>query len=94
MQTVKQYFDTCGNAPAVAEILAILDTKCTFKDSWDDLDDPCVMRVFGKRKTEQKEFDSHIQRVRASESSYRILKPGMRSVFRRGQCGMRQTLDK
>ena len=28
------------NAPAVAEILAILDTKCTFKDSWDDLDDP------------------------------------------------------
>ena len=60
------------NAPAVAEILAILDTKCTFKDSWDELDDPCVMRVFGKRKTEQKEFDSHIQRVRASGSSYRI----------------------
>ena len=60
------------NAPAVAEILAILDTKCTFKDSWDDLDDPCVMRVFGKRKAEQKEFDSHIQRVRASGSSYRI----------------------
>ena len=60
------------NAPAVAEILAILDSKCTFKDSWDDLDDPCVMRVFGKRKAEQKEFDSHIQRVRASGSSYRI----------------------
>ena len=60
------------NAPAVAEILAILDTKCTFKDSWDDLDDPCVMRVFGKRKAEQREFDSHIQRVRASGSSYRI----------------------
>ena len=41
------------NAPEVAEILAILDTKCTFKDNWDDLDDPCVMRVFGKRKAEQ-----------------------------------------
>ena len=57
------------NAPAVAEILAILDTKCTFKDS---LDDPCVMRNFGKRKAEQEEFDSHIQRVRASGSSYLI----------------------
>ena len=29
------------NPAAVAEILAILDAKCTFKDSWADLDDPC-----------------------------------------------------
>ena len=60
------------DAPAVDEILAILNEKCTFKDSWDDLDDPCVMRVFGKRKAEQKEFDSHIQRVRNSGTAYKV----------------------
>ena len=60
------------DAPAVAEILAILEAKCTFKESWADLDDPCVMRVFGKRKAEQKEFESHIQRVRESGTAFRI----------------------
>ena len=60
------------DAPAVEEILAILDAKCTFKNSWDDLDDPCVMRVFGKRKAEQKEFDSHIQRVRSSGAPHKV----------------------
>ena len=60
------------NPAAVAEILAILDAKCTFKDSWADLDDPCVMRVFGKRKAEQREFDSHIERVRGSGIAFKI----------------------
>ena len=60
------------DAPAVAEILAILEAKCTFKENWADLDDPCVMRVFGKRKAEQKEFESHIQRVRESGTAFRI----------------------
>ena len=39
------------DAPAVAEILAILEAKCTFKVSWADLDDLCVMRVFGKAES-------------------------------------------
>ena len=60
------------NPAAVVEILAILDAKCTFKDSWADLDDPCVMRVFGKRKSEQREFDSHIERVRGSGIAFKI----------------------
>ena len=60
------------NPAAVAEILAILDAKCRFKDSWADLDDPCVMRVFGKRKAEQREFDNHIQRVRDSGNPFKI----------------------
>ena len=30
------------------------------------------MRVFGKRNTEQKKFDSHTQRIRASGTLYRI----------------------
>ena len=57
---------------AIEEILEILSSKCIFKDNWDDLDDPCVMRVFGKRKAEQKEFENHIQRVRSSGTSHRI----------------------
>ena len=60
------------NPAAVAEILAILDAKCTFKDSWADLRDQCVMRVFGKRKAEQREFDSHIERVRGSGNPFKI----------------------
>ena len=60
------------DAPAVDEILAILNEKCTFKDTWDDLDDPCVMRVFGKRKAEQREFESHIQRVRNSGTAFKV----------------------
>ena len=59
-------------AGAVEEILRILGEKCTFKDSWNDLDDPSVMRVFGKRKAEQKEFESHIQRVRSSGNEFKI----------------------
>ena len=51
---------------AIEEILEILSSKCIFKDNWDDLDDPCVVRVFGKQKAEQKEFKNHIQRVRSS----------------------------
>ena len=50
----------------------ILSSKCIFKENWEDLDDPCVMRVFGKRKAEQKEFESHIQRVRSSGTPHRI----------------------
>ena len=46
--------------------------KCTFENSWEDLDDPCVMRVFGKRKAEPKEFQNHTQRVRSSGSEYQI----------------------
>ena len=60
------------DASAVAEILAILEAKCTFKESWADLDDPCVTRVFGKRKAEQKEFESHIQRVRECGTAFMI----------------------
>ena len=64
-QTVLRHMWRCPiDAPAVAEILAILEAKCTSNVSWADLADPCVMRVFGKRKAEQKEFESHIQRVR------------------------------
>ena len=57
---------------AIQEIIDILGDKCTFKETWEDLDDPCVMRVFGKRKAEQKEFEDHIQRVRASGTPYKI----------------------
>ena len=60
------------DAPAVDEILGILNEKCSFKDTWDDLDDPCVMRVFGKRKAEQREFESHIQRVRNSGTAFKV----------------------
>ena len=57
---------------AIEEILEIVSSKCVFKENWEDLDDPCVMRVFGKRKAEQKEFESHIQRVRSSGTPHRI----------------------
>ena len=54
------------NPAAVAEILAILDAKCTFKDSWADLDDPCES---GKPS---KDFDNHIERVRGSGIEFKI----------------------
>ena len=39
---------------SIQEIIDILGDKCTFKEAWEDLDDLRVMRVFGKRKAEQK----------------------------------------
>ena len=60
------------NPAAVAETQANLDVKVTFKDSWADLDDSCVMRVFGKRKAEQRDFDNHIERVRGSVLAFKI----------------------
>ncbi len=56
------------DADDVPEILPLIETNCTFLNSWDDLDHGTTMRVFGKRAAEKASNHNHESAIRSSNT--------------------------
>ena len=48
------------------EIVDIISSHCNFIPDWNSLKDETVMRVFGKRTAERREFKKHLDSIRNS----------------------------
>ena len=55
------------------EIVDIISSHCNFVPDWNSLKDETVMRVFGKRTAERKEFRKHLDSIRNSRRPFLIV---------------------
>ena len=54
---------------AIEKIIEIIQRRCTFVDSWDDIDDVKILNVFGKKKAEREAIAYHKERVGGTSKS-------------------------